>query len=180
MEWFVDGAQQGAMTRLRHEVVAYLGRHALDADALDEAEIVVSEAVGNAVRHASGPVWVSLTWPDVNPRLTVRDAGPGFEPGALARARRTPTPEDGEHGDDPLDLGEGGRGFFLMSRLAESVQVANREETGALVSVLLPVERAPSRRSARTWVGRWRPSTARRTTSSAGCHPSSSATATSG
>ncbi len=138
----MDGAQPGAMTRLRHDITAYLKRHATDPDSLDEAEIVVSEAVGNAVRHAAGPVWVTLTWREVFPRLTVRDVGPGFDAESLERVTASPPPDDGI--EDLLGLPEGGRGFFLMSQLAEDVQVANRGEAGALVSVLLPVKRSAS------------------------------------
>jgi anti-sigma regulatory factor (Ser/Thr protein kinase) len=142
VDWYVDGEEPGAMTRLRHEVVSYLSRHADGTESLDEAEIVVSEAVGNAVRHAAGPVWVSLTWREVNPRLTVRDVGPGFDPDALQRVAEGPPPESSPDMDDLTGLGEGGRGFFLMTELAEDVQVANRGEGGALVSVLLPVKRS--------------------------------------
>lgn len=144
VDWYADGAEPGAMTRLRHEVVSYLSRHADVVDSLDEAEVVVSEAVGNAVRHAAGPVWVSLTWREVNPRLTVRDLGPGFDPDALRRVAEGPPPESSPDMDDLTGLGEGGRGFFLMTQLAEDVQVANRGEAGALVSVLLPVKRSES------------------------------------
>ncbi len=142
MDWYVDGRAPGAMTRLRHEVVAYLRRHADTADAINEAEVVVSEVVGNAVRHATGPVWVTLIWREVNPRLTVRDVGPGFDASVLERAHAARRPQDVLDPDDPAALREGGRGFFLMSQLAQDLHVENRSQTGALVSVLLPVKRS--------------------------------------
>ena len=138
----MDGNEPGAMTQLRHEVVSYLERHGDGTDSLDEAEVVVSEAVGNAVRHAAGPVWVSLTWREVNPRLTVRDVGPGFDPEALQRVSDGPPPDALPDMEDLAGLGEGGRGFFLMTQLAQDVIVANRGAAGALVSVRLPVKRS--------------------------------------
>ena len=62
MDWYLDGAEQ--VGELRRELADYLLRHAVpgsEDDVLD-AELVVSEAVGNAIRHTEGPVWVSLDW----------------------------------------------------------------------------------------------------------------------
>jgi anti-sigma regulatory factor (Ser/Thr protein kinase) len=147
VDWYVDAEVPGAMTRLRHEVVAYLRRHASNPDSLDEAELVVSEVVGNAVRHAGGPVWVSLTWREVYPRLVVRDLGPGFDPEVLAGSA---DPLDGLGDLDSLDeadlealeqLGEGGRGFFLIGELAEDLAIRTRDN-GTEVAVVLPAKRA--------------------------------------
>jgi anti-sigma regulatory factor (Ser/Thr protein kinase) len=68
MDWYLDGAKPEAVTTLRHELRAYLARHAEPGSDLDAAELVTSEAVGNAVRHAAGPVWVSLSRARVVPR----------------------------------------------------------------------------------------------------------------
>jgi hypothetical protein len=42
---------------LRAELTAFLRRHAEDPADVDDARLVVSELVGNAVHHAGGPVW---------------------------------------------------------------------------------------------------------------------------
>jgi len=143
----MDAEVPGAMQRLRHEITAYLARHADDTASLDEAEVIVSEALGNAVRHAGGPVWVSLTWPQTHPRLTVRDLGPGFDPALIEAARHPRVPELDADGD-PLEslesLNESGRGFFLITQLSPEVRAGTREEGGYL-SVLLPLWRRPTR-----------------------------------
>ena len=89
MDWYLDGGEQ--LAELRHELVRYLERHAAggDEEAIADAELIASEAVGNAMRHTGGPVWVSLTWGEENPVLSVHDVGPGFDPGAVDGARRS-------------------------------------------------------------------------------------------
>lgn len=50
MDWYLDGKDRASLTALRHEITAYLGRHAeVDCD-LSDAELV-EEIVGNAVRR---------------------------------------------------------------------------------------------------------------------------------
>ena len=74
VDWYLDSHQPEAVPLLRHEAVAYLRRHAdEDASDLDAAELLLAEAVGNAVRHASGPIWVSLSWVARQPTLVVYD-----------------------------------------------------------------------------------------------------------
>lgn len=48
----MDGHDPAAVTALRHEVTDYLQRHAVDGANLDDAQLVVSELLGNAVRQA--------------------------------------------------------------------------------------------------------------------------------
>ena len=89
----------------------------------------MAELLGNVVRHAAGPAWISITWPAAHPVLTVQDLGPGFllDPG-LPR-----------HLDD-----ESGRGLFIASRLTAELSAAVRHAGGARVTAELAVERAPS------------------------------------
>ena len=119
------------MGELRHEVMDYLRRHGEPDSDLDAAELVFAEVVGNAVRHAGGPVWVSLTWTDLNPTLTVWDLGPGFDP------------TSGSAEVDPRGLPESGLGLFLVRQLAPAFEVETRAAGGMTVSASLPVNRSP-------------------------------------
>lgn len=77
-----------------------------DADALDDVRLLVSELVTNSVRHSGSPAGskvglaVSAT-PDIV-RVTVTDAGQGFEPTPRSRPRTE----------------AGGWGLHLVDRLA--------------------------------------------------------------
>jgi anti-sigma regulatory factor (Ser/Thr protein kinase) len=133
VDWYLDG-DGSSVSLLRREVAAYLRRHAEPGSDVDAAELVFSEAVGNAVRHAGAPVWVSLTWHDVEPTLTVYDAGPGLDPDQLddpARAQAVGDP-----------VAESGRGLFLIRELAPEVTARRRTAAGTVVEVRLPVRRS--------------------------------------
>ena len=131
MDWFLDGEDAGAGAALRHELTEYLRRHAAEGSEIDAAELVVAELLGNTVRHAAGPVWVTVSWPGESPTLTVQDLGPGFDPELLESAV-----------DQSLDpLQESGRGLFLISHLAPAFEASAREARGMTVSVSLPVAR---------------------------------------
>ncbi len=86
--------------------------------------LIFAELVGNAVRHAPGPLSVSLERRGDELVLHVIDRGPGFryEP-ALP----------------PSIWSEGGRGLFLVSALASDVQVERLAGLGTHVTVTLPV-----------------------------------------
>jgi len=77
-------------------------------------------------RHTKGPGWVSVEWSGVRPTLTVRDLGEGFVLPAL---------------DTPAVTQIGGRGLFLVDRLAHDLAVAARRGGGTTVTVTLPVTR---------------------------------------
>jgi anti-sigma regulatory factor (Ser/Thr protein kinase) len=170
MDWYLDGGDRASLSALRHEIMAYLGRHAeVDCD-LSDAELVVEEIVGNAVRHAGGSIWVSLSWLETSPTLTVRDLGPGFDPARLAAAAAAPLglldtggpasstgqgdldgsrpiePDLELDGDLNLDLdadvlAEGGRGLFLVTHLASALEAQARQGGGMTVTVELPVKK---------------------------------------
>ncbi len=133
MDWYVNGDVPGSVSQLRHDIVSYLERHSDTSEGIDEAELLVSEVTGNAVRHAGGPIWVTLSWREVFPQLTVRDLGPGFDPAVLE-----PTPPDELV---PDVLAEGGRGLFLITHLAPQLEAHGREGQGMVISVALPVKR---------------------------------------
>lgn len=135
MDWFFDGEDPEAVSALRREITDYLRRHATDDAQLDEAELVVSELLGNTARHAAGPVWAALGWPGDAPVLTVRDLGPGFDPRLLDHAE-----------DRPMSpFAESGRGLFLISHLAPAFDAVARDFGGMEVSVTLPVGRRPEK-----------------------------------
>lgn len=128
MDWYVDTKDPSAVRELRHAAVDFLRRHAESTADLSGAELVIAELLANAVEHAGGPAWVSLSWGGKYPTLTVRDLGPGFElPKGL-----------------PDELAEGGRGLFIVSSVVEQLTVSTRNGIGAKVSATLPVSRPPS------------------------------------
>ena len=58
VDWYLDRSE--LVGDLRRELGQYLARHAAPGndDQVADAELIASEAVGNAVRHGAGPVWV--------------------------------------------------------------------------------------------------------------------------
>jgi anti-sigma regulatory factor (Ser/Thr protein kinase)/predicted ArsR family transcriptional regulator len=132
MDWYLDSAKASDASLLRSEIQSYLLRHAASDADIPAAILAVSELLANAVRHATGPAWVSIDWSEREPRLTVRDLGPGFQLGEVG------LPEDPFAG--------GGRGLFLTDRVARDLEVATRERGGASVSVTLPVARVERER----------------------------------
>jgi anti-sigma regulatory factor (Ser/Thr protein kinase)/predicted ArsR family transcriptional regulator len=126
MDWYIDEGQVDALPELRHAVRRYLERHAEPGGDVDGAEVVFSEIVTNALRHARGPAWISLDWSAREPVLTVRDLGPGFE-------------ADDVRAVEPSS--EGGVGLRIVSHLTDQLRIASRAAGGAEVSASLPVRR---------------------------------------
>ena len=122
MDWYLDSTEPHAVSELRREIRDYLLRHAESPDGLDEAEVVVSELLGNTARHAAGSVWVTLSWRSAAPTMVVRDLGPGFDAALLA-----------PHLDDIDPMQESGRGLFLITALAPGVETAVRERGAEVV-----------------------------------------------
>lgn len=129
MEWYVEPGLLSAATELRRQVRIHLERHGEDGADLHAAEVIVAELVSNAVRHATGPVWASLTWTGDEPLFEVRDLGAGFDP-------RAELPADA--------LTVGGRGLYLVEHLSLGFEVRERPGGGSLVSARLPVRRSPA------------------------------------
>lgn len=138
MDCYVEAGAAHALPALRRELVTYLRRHGDPGSDFDAAELLIGEAVGNAVRHTAGPAWVSLHWRDQLPLLTVHDLGPGFDPASLSSAVEPSTDPDA----DPFDsLAESGRGLMIMRALAPTLTSRARTGEGMVVSVSLPVTR---------------------------------------
>lgn len=114
--------------RLRRAIAAYLARHAVDAEGVATAELVVGELVSNVVRHAPGLMWASLTWTEEQPTLSVYDLAPGF-----AVPDRPPDP-----------LAEHGRGLAIVGTIVDRFEVHVRASGGAKVTARLPVRRPPA------------------------------------
>lgn len=86
--------------------------------------VIFAELIGNAVRHAPGPLSVSLEFRGKDVALHVIDKGPGFE--------YQPTL--------PTNVwDECGRGLYLVSMLARDVQVERIPGLGSHISVTLPI-----------------------------------------
>lgn len=87
------------------------------------AHIVFTELVSNVIRHAPGPIDISLECDGESVLLNVGDKGPGF-------AFNAKLPEN--------ILTECGRGLFIVSRFATQVQVEKNNAAGAKVVARLP------------------------------------------
>ncbi|WP_240139310.1 SpoIIE family protein phosphatase [Streptomyces sp. MUM 178J] len=110
--WFLE-PEDAAPSRARRLARRALARWGLE-DLSDSVELLVSEVVTNAVRYASRPVTLRLLRTDVL-RCEVGDDSP-----QLPRQRRA------------RDTDEGGRGLFLVNRLARRWG-ATRLSTGKVV-----------------------------------------------
>jgi anti-sigma regulatory factor (Ser/Thr protein kinase) len=87
----------------------------------------LAELLGNLIRHAPGPAWVSLHWPADTVTLVVTALGPGFS-----------LPGPGE-GPDPL--AEGGRGLLIIDAVVDKLSARARSGSGARVTASLPLLR---------------------------------------
>ena len=114
-------ATAAAAGRARDTVRGVLTDWGLDSEA-DTATLLVSELVTNAVRHAEAPVGVSVLHDDHCLRVAVSDGGCGCWPHLV---------------DPDLDA-EGGRGLWLVDRLASSWGVSTQAHGKAVWFVLDP------------------------------------------
>lgn len=128
MDWFLDASDVEAMSELRVRIGDYLRRHCTADSDVDGSELIASELLTNAVRHAGSAAWVTLEWSDDEPVLTVFDLGPGFE---LDPA--LPRPEE-----------VAGRGLFIASAIATELRAVARRAGGTAVSARLPARRPPA------------------------------------
>ena len=87
----------------------------LTTETIDDALVMMSEVVGNAVRHGAAPVTLTLTHVDRGIRVEVFDGGPLFEHDATARPSVVPT---------------SGRGLFLVGALSKAWGVDPADDGG--------------------------------------------------
>ncbi len=128
-KWRFDGGDPRAAFAVKseflHAVEEVSGVAARD---LNSCELIFAELIGNCVRHAGGPLSISLEVSD-RIRLHVIDEGPGFDYDPKL----------------PIDIwAESGRGLFLISQLADGVTVRRLPGCGSHISVDLPVDIAAS------------------------------------
>jgi serine phosphatase RsbU (regulator of sigma subunit)/anti-sigma regulatory factor (Ser/Thr protein kinase) len=125
MRWRFEAADARTAYSLRNDYLGNLQRVCSpQPDDLSMCGVIFAELIGNAVRHAPGPLSVSLEFRGDDVFLHVIDKGPGFsfEPSL------------------PADIwAESGRGLYLVSRLAQKVEVERIPEAGSHISVQLPV-----------------------------------------
>jgi GAF domain-containing protein len=125
--WGFDVADSASAYAIKQDflsaVFGYAGRHA----ETNACEVIFSELVGNALRHAPGRLSLALSTDDEGLWLHVMDEGRGFDAKPAL----------------PTDIwSESGRGLFLVDALANAVVVRRLPQYGSYVKVLLPVSRS--------------------------------------
>lgn len=126
MDWYLDSTATDAPARLKAELRDFCRRHASPDSDVEAAILVAWELMTNVVRHAQGPMWVSLDWTEIQPRLDVHDLGPGFELGEALEKEPGP---------------DGGFGLKLVSAQAEELRAVAKKAGGSRVSTILPLFR---------------------------------------
>ncbi len=116
---------------VRRTLLQTLRQHRDRAFDEETAEIIFSELVANVVRHAPGPIRITLELTDSTAILTVQDRGPGF---TLAPSL------------PPNVYSEGGRGLFIVAQYALDVRVERLQERGASVRVTFSLDGSKQRR----------------------------------
>ncbi|MBC5810479.1 MAG: SpoIIE family protein phosphatase [Candidatus Eremiobacteraeota bacterium] len=125
--WDFNSREVHAAREVREEARKYLGRFDCANEDLAAAELVLGELLANTIEYAPGPVHVSLDCTGDAPVLKVDDSGPGF----TFRARL------------PEPMSEGGRGLYLVSKLARELRVRHRLEGGTEVCAVLTLRCGP-------------------------------------
>lgn len=112
------------MRTVRSEIMAKLKQYGDPQADYIACELTIGELIANAIMHAPpGDVSISLDWSAAKPLMRVTDDGPGFTPVA-----RMPDPTV-----------PGGRGLYIVSKLAGDVSVDVHPVDGCTVAVELPV-----------------------------------------
>jgi anti-sigma regulatory factor (Ser/Thr protein kinase) len=130
-QWRFDVGEPAVAYAIQRELVALAtsGGAASSAD-IHACELILSELIGNAVRHAPGSLSIALSIDEDGVWLHLIDEGPGFN----------------FHSALPDDLwAESGRGLFLIDALARSIQAEPLPGRGSYIRVCLPLAvREPS------------------------------------
>ena len=120
--WSFEVGDAGRATAARRDYTARRRDAGLSRDQLHAAELVFGELVGNAYRHAYGPIDVILDVSGTVAVLHVLDSGKGFE----FRPRL------------PLDpMAERGRGLFLVKAFADEFSMQRRRTGGSHARAVL-------------------------------------------
>lgn len=125
LRWQFEAADSRSAYAMRDEFFrSLLSLCEIDDEELATCGVIFSELIGNAVRHAPGPLSVSLELRGHALLLHFIDKGPGF----------TYWPKL------PANLwAESGRGLYLISMLAHGVEVERVPGLGSHITVTLPV-----------------------------------------
>lgn len=122
--WGVDVDDPAAAYALKGELLDEInGLSTMSPEQEDDCELIFSELIGNAERHAPGGLSISVSSEPSGIALHFIDEGPGFA------------------GDPALpdDLwSENGRGLFLIKELAETLKIERLPGYGSYVRVGLP------------------------------------------
>lgn len=121
--WSLSLDDARAAVDARSHFVEFLQGIKSDGDFIDTAELVFGELLSNVVRHAPGPVEISIDLNDDSMVLHVIDSGP---PLAVGERR---LPED--------ILSERGRGLFIVEQLTVNVRVEHIVNCGNHISVTM-------------------------------------------
>ncbi len=127
MWWSFAAAEAGQADFLRPAFIAYLRARGTDDADYGNAELIFGELIGNVVRHAPGPIAITVRWNREAPVLVVADRGRGFLPVPPMLP-------------DTL-LSESGRGLFLVNAFGSDLLVEQNPTGGSRVSVVLPIRR---------------------------------------
>jgi serine/threonine-protein kinase RsbW len=100
----------------------------MDETVLADLKLAVTEACGNAVRHANttgqGGVCVRFEMTDEAIEISVEDEGAGTPPVLPAGA---PEAEGLFHADDLEDLSEGGMGLAIIRAIVDELEIDGRD-----------------------------------------------------
>ena len=131
MRWQFEAADARAAYAMRDRFFRQLEDLCdLSEEELTTCGLIFAELIGNAVRHAPGPLSVSLEPRGVDVVLHVIDKGPGFA----------------YHPALPHSIwAESGRGLFLVCSVAREVIVERLAGLGSHVRVTLPITRRTRR-----------------------------------
>lgn len=123
--WRLDSNDEAAAWEVRSALAEITGALRADSDTSFAAQMILGEALANALQHAPGEVEVGIEHVDDNLVMTIRDYGPGL---------------NGRIGSLPRNLlAESGRGLFLIDALAAQLTVSSRPEGGTELRAALPL-----------------------------------------
>lgn len=119
--WRFDVDDPAAAYALKSELMEHLnGFSRMTPEQEDDCELIFSELIGNAVRHAPGGLSISVSSEGSGLELHIIDEGPGFS-------------DDPALPDDVWS--ESGRGLFLIKELAETLSIERLPGYGSYVRV---------------------------------------------
>jgi anti-sigma regulatory factor (Ser/Thr protein kinase)/predicted ArsR family transcriptional regulator len=150
MDWYLAEGDPAGLRELRHQIREYLARHGEPGADIDSAVLVAHELIANATEHTVGPTWIRLSWRTREPVVEVWDLGSATS--IIDEADAAPVAVEDidlsatasapfEPALPATDLPHG-RGLFLVSHLADDLEIVARRGGGTRVVARLPVARA--------------------------------------